>query len=184
MFLLCTMYSFIGLDVTVVDISFWAKLLKCGLCDSLSARYIRIATGEHWEKATQLWQSGICAVVCVQYTVCAWWCLCMCVFVLREWRSPWMAVPLCVRVCIHADTFGACAMALIICIHLHLQRRHKQAVKHTTDSIAKLLLIWTHIRVQNTAPPPPSNVQFTPDVCNTRMYHFMYCTVDDWLTGW
>lgn len=38
---------------------------------------------EQWEKTTQVWQAGICALVCVHY---------MCVLALGEWRSPWMAL--------------------------------------------------------------------------------------------
>lgn len=58
-----------------------------------------------------------------------------------------------VCVCVFADTFGACAMALIVCIHLHLQRRHKQAVQHATDSVTKLSLIWIHVHVQSKFSP-------------------------------
>lgn len=104
-------------------------------CDSVSGRYEKreiVREREQWEKATQVWQSGICAVVCVQYM-----CVLVSVHVCFCWGSeghPEWHCRLCVCVCIHADTFGACSMALIVCIQLHLQRRHKQAVKHTTDS--------------------------------------------------
>lgn len=99
---LCNTCSFVGLDVTVAEISFWTKLLKCILCDSVSARYIKRETEqererEQWEKATQLWQSGICAVVCVQYMcvpVCRRVCVCWGSEGHPEWRCR------CVYACV------------------------------------------------------------------------------------
>lgn len=72
--------------------------------------------------AVTVWDlcSGVCAVyvlqlVSVHVSVCAGG--------VKVTLNSSGAVCLSVCACVCADTFGACAMALIVCIHLHLQRK-------------------------------------------------------------
>lgn len=139
-----SMYDFVWLHVCVLEQSSYNVDFVILVLRDMKKKKRRGAVRKDNSSVTG-WD--LCGGVCTAYVrVCG--CACVCVWVCSHWGSeghPEWRCRLCECVCIRADTFGACAMALIVCIHLHLQRRHKQAVEHTTDSITKLALIWIRV---------------------------------------
>lgn len=107
---------------------------------------------EQWEKTTQLWQCGICAVVCVQYMCMLVSVSCVCMYLCwgseghPEWRCR--SAYVCVYWCRYL--WSVCDGAYRLNPPPSVKKAQTRC-KHT--AVRNLLLIWIHVHIQTAFVP-------------------------------